>query len=138
MTYLTKLLLFFVALVWGSAALAQSEHEVSSDTVQLQLQPDTCVRLQQHDLCQLTLRLTALPQHASSLCIWLKHTVQPSSCQSLSQQPIQELTLLLEQDVLIKIIDQTSRLLAIGEIKVVTFKPVQTTRRKRGLGWNLL
>ena len=138
MTYLTKLLLFIVALVWGSAAQAQPEEVMSTDAVQLELQPDTCVRLQQQDICQLTLRLKALPQDASSLCIWLKHTVQPSSCQPLSQKPVQELTLLLQQDVLIKIIDQTSRLLAIGEIKVVTFKPVQTTRRKRGLGWNLL
>lgn len=137
MTHFIRNLLLILALVCVSDAQAQ-DLPASLPVSTLQLQPDTCVRLQQHEQCQLTLSLTALPQHASKVCIYLKQIQQPGDCVPLSANPIQQLTLQLQQDVLLKVFDSAERILAIGEIKVVTFKPVTTSRRKRGLGWNLL
>lgn len=108
-----------------------------SRTTELQLTPDTCVRHVQNQDCVLAVRVRFSEPQLQAFCLYLQHSQHALHCSQGSGELEVLLHLVLSSSKQLELRDSQQQLLARAPLKVAVYQPVQT-RRRRGLGWNLL
>ncbi len=104
---------------------------------ELQLTPDTCVRHAQQQQCELAVRVRFSEPQLRAFCLYLQHRHSALHCSSgLGEEEVM-LQISLVAPRLLELRDNSQQLIATAPLKVAIYQPAQT-RRRRGLGWNLL
>lgn len=104
---------------------------------ELTLTPSTCVITDPEQNCQIDIDVEFQSNQLVNFCLWIDGIRKRDKCFQDKQSLTEQLSLTLAHDTLIELRDFNDRVLAEGLIKVATFEPINT-RRRRGLGWNLL
>ncbi len=120
---------FFGWLAFIAASFAQA--------TELQLTPDTCVRHPQHDKCELAVRVRFSEPQLRAFCLYLQPQQTALHCSEGHGEQEVTLQLVLRASRQLELRDDRRQLLASAPLKVAVYQPAPT-RRRRGLGWNLL
>lgn len=108
-----------------------------AQATELQLTPDTCVRHSQHTQCELAVRVRFSEPQLRAFCLYLQHQQSALHCSEGhgEQEVILQLVLIASRQLELR--DHRQQLIASAPLKVAVYQPAPT-RRRRGLGWNLL
>lgn len=104
---------------------------------ELILTPSTCVIADPEQNCKIDIDVEFQSSQLVNFCLWIDGIRKHDKCFQGKHALTEQLSLTLAHDTLIELRDFNDRVLAEGLIKVATFEPINT-RRRRGLGWNLL
>lgn len=103
----------------------------------LLLKPDTCVRHAEQPECMLRLTVGFSQPQLQAFCLHLQHQKSALYCSRGDGEREVILNVTLKSSLLLELRDEKQQVLASAPLKVAVYQPAQT-RRRRGLGWNLL
>lgn len=104
---------------------------------ELHLTPDTCVVQRPQTDCVLNFKVRFSEPQEQAYCLWAQHWTKALWCSTGQGEQELQLQISLRQTLVIEMRDPQQQLLARSELKLAVYQPAQT-RRRRGLGWNLL
>lgn len=100
--------------------------------------PQACIVTEANSPCLLQLTIETTSPIDEPSCVYRSDMPQALTCmQTLQPQQKIQLTLQITQAIELAVRTADGRLVAQQTIDYATYQPV-TTRRRRGLGWNLL
>ncbi|ALZ74631.1 DUF3019 domain-containing protein [Rheinheimera sp. F8] len=106
-------------------------------TNRLVLKPDTCVRHAEQPQCILRLTVRFNQPQLQAFCLYLQHQKSALHCSRGDGEREVKLNVTLQSSLQLELRDEKQQVLASAPLKVAVYQPAQT-RRRRGLGWNLL
>jgi hypothetical protein len=109
----------------------------SDELTTLKLTPNLCVPEADQDTCTVEVLVEYQLPLAVDACLWQSDKVEALKCVEAAQQVKSKITVNTDHDVVIKLLDLKSNLIAQGEFTISKYEPVRP-RPRRGLGWNLL
>lgn len=105
---------------------------------ELLLTPQSCIVTEPETPCLLDVTLTVSQEINEPSCLYRSDAPPALFCvDRLDGQQLLSLTLQLNRAIELQLRSSDGRVIASQSIDYATYKPV-TTRRRRGMGWNLL